>query len=61
MIVYCRVALNAQVPEGEQHRRDLADYEKTTLQGEGSTWEAAKASVTIPAGAVVLAWAQYPI
>lgn len=51
-----RIALNAVVPAGEQHLRDLSLYEMVTVTGVGETWDAAKAACVISDGAVILHW-----
>ncbi len=38
------------------HERNLDDYESATVTGEGPNWEAAKAAVKIPDGALPVAW-----
>ncbi|MFV0432822.1 MAG: hypothetical protein ACK5LO_02395 [Leucobacter sp.] len=61
MIAYARIALDAQVPKAEQSVRDLTQYEKVTLSGEGASWVEDQAAVPLPAGCLVLAWAAWPI
>lgn len=58
MIAIATVALNAHVPVAEQHKRDLMAFERVELSGEGASWVAAKAAVTIPEGAVIMSWRQ---
>ena len=39
-----------------RHLINLDDYESATVTGEGPNWEAAKAAVKIPDGALPVAW-----
>lgn len=57
--VYARLALNA--PTENPHQRDFSRCEQTTVEATGATWDEARAALPIPAGAVVLAVAQWPI
>lgn len=68
---YLRVALGWDGPTGSgegatalpAHLRDLADYECVTLEASGETWDEARreCETKVPAGALRLAWARWPI
>lgn len=58
---YASVALDAAAQAGEQHARDLSTFEKVILSGEGETWAQARGAIVVPDGAVVLAYAHWPL
>lgn len=58
---YARLALDVDYTDVPVRSRDIRVFERTTVSGEGETWEQAQEACVIPENAQVLSWARWPI